>query len=75
MRSQQSTRAKNAQRLSDDVIAKRYLDLQRLRDEVREAEKNCASLGLKKPRGGATRGPRPSVRASDQQVVDLLPRP
>jgi hypothetical protein len=40
MKSQRSTRAKNPQRLSDAIIAKRYLELQRLRHEVREAEIN-----------------------------------
>ena len=32
------TQAKNARELSDVILAKRYLELQRLRDEVRKAE-------------------------------------
>ncbi len=51
MKSQKPMQAKkNAQRLSDNIIAKRYLDLQRLRDEVRRAEINCASESSQKPR-------------------------
>jgi hypothetical protein len=38
-------KAQNARNLSDAVIARRYLDLQRLRDEVRKAERNCALKG------------------------------
>ena len=38
MKSQGATQAKNARKLSDAIIAKRYLELQRLRDEVRKAE-------------------------------------
>jgi hypothetical protein len=41
MKSQRPTQAKNALNLSDAIIAKRYLDLQRLRDEVRKAEISC----------------------------------
>ena len=43
-------KAQNARNLSDAVIARRYLDLQRLRDEVRKAERNCALKGSKKAR-------------------------
>jgi hypothetical protein len=42
MKSQRPTHAKNAQKLSDAIIAKRYLELQRLRDEVRKAETSRA---------------------------------
>jgi hypothetical protein len=42
MKSQRPTQAKDARRLSDAIIAKRYLELQRLRDEVRKAEISCA---------------------------------
>ena len=38
MKRQSSTQAKNARKLSDVILAKRYLELQRLRDEVRKAE-------------------------------------
>ena len=38
MRSQRRKQAKNARKFSHAVIAKRYLDLQKLRDEVRKAE-------------------------------------
>ncbi len=42
MKSQRPTQAKNARRLSDAIIAKRYLELQRLRDEVRKTEPSRA---------------------------------
>ena len=35
---------------SDAMIARRYLDLQRLRGQVRKAERNCALNGSKRPR-------------------------
>jgi hypothetical protein len=38
MKRQSPTQAKNTPMLSDAIIAKRYLELQRLRDEVRKAE-------------------------------------
>ena len=38
MKSQRSTQTRIARKLSDVIIARRYLDLQRLRDEVRKAE-------------------------------------
>jgi hypothetical protein len=38
MKGQRPTRAQNPQRLSDAILAKRYLELQKLRDEVRKAE-------------------------------------
>jgi hypothetical protein len=41
MKGQRPAQAKNARKLSDAIIAKRYLDLQKLRDEVRKAEINC----------------------------------
>jgi len=40
MKRQSPTQAKNARKLSDVILAKRYLELQRLRDEVRKAEIN-----------------------------------
>ena len=43
-------KAQNSRRLSDAIIARRYRDLQRLRDQVRRAERNCALKGSKKPR-------------------------
>jgi hypothetical protein len=42
MKNQRPTQAKDARRLSNAIIAKRYLELQRLRDEVRKAEISCA---------------------------------
>jgi hypothetical protein len=38
MKRQSPTQAKNELKLSDAILAKRYLELQRLRDEVRKAE-------------------------------------
>ena len=38
MKGQRPTQPKSAQKVSDAIIAKRYLELQRLRDEVRKAE-------------------------------------
>ena len=43
-------KAQNSRRLSDAIIARRYRDLQRLRGQVRRAERNCALKGSKKPR-------------------------
>ena len=43
-------KAQNARNLSDAIIARRYLDLQRLRGQVRKAERNCGLNGSKKPR-------------------------
>jgi hypothetical protein len=47
---QRSTQAKYTRKFSDAIIAKRYLDLQRLRDEVRKAELNSLPQSTKKPR-------------------------
>ncbi len=47
MKNQRPTQAKNAQKLSDAIIAKRYLDLQRLRDEVKKVEQSCGMRALK----------------------------
>jgi hypothetical protein len=38
MKRQTPMQAKNARKPSDAILAKRYLELQRLRDEVRKAE-------------------------------------
>ena len=38
MKRQSPTQARNARMPSDAILAKRYLELQRLRDEVRKAE-------------------------------------
>ena len=40
MKRQSATQAKNAHKPSDAILAERYLELQRLRDEVRKAEIN-----------------------------------
>jgi hypothetical protein len=42
-KTQKATEAKTVRQLSDAVIEKRYLDLQRLRDAVRMAEMSCAA--------------------------------
>lgn len=46
MTSQRPAQVKNTQELSDLTIAKRYFDLQRLRDEVRKAEISSAVRAL-----------------------------
>jgi hypothetical protein len=51
MKSQRSAQAHNARKLSGDVIAKLYLDLQRLRDEVRKAEISFAQKRFKEASG------------------------
>jgi len=42
-------KAQNARKLSDAAIARSYLDVQRLRDQVKKAERNCALKGSKQP--------------------------
>jgi hypothetical protein len=54
-----STPEKIVRELSDAILATRYLDLQKLRDEVRKAEARFASNGLKGHRL-QRRGPRPT---------------
>jgi hypothetical protein len=49
MKTQKVPEAKNARKLSDAIIEKRYLDLQKLRDAVRIAEISCAAQTLKRP--------------------------
>ena len=51
MKSRRSAQANNTRGLSNAVIAKLYLDLQRLRDKVRKAEINCAPKRLKAASG------------------------
>jgi hypothetical protein len=41
LKTRKPTQAKSARKPSDAIIAKRYLDLQKLRDEVRKAESSC----------------------------------
>jgi hypothetical protein len=41
LKTRKPTQAKSARKPSDALIAKRYLDLQKLRDEVRKAESSC----------------------------------
>jgi hypothetical protein len=50
MKNQKLTQAKDARKLSGAFIARRYLDMQRLRDEVRKAETSCAPQVSKKSR-------------------------
>jgi hypothetical protein len=66
MRSQRLTRLKGADKLSDALIARRYLDLQKLREKVREAEIHFGLRGPKKPRN------RPGTCARDQKITDIL---
>lgn len=47
MKGQRSAQAKSARKLSHSGIARRYLDLQLLRDKVREAEITCTIQGSK----------------------------
>ena len=49
MKTHKIGQAKNTRKLSDAVIEKRYLDLQKLRDAVKTAEMSCAGQTLKKP--------------------------
>jgi hypothetical protein len=49
MRSQRLTRLKGIDELSDALIARRYLDLQKLREKVRKAEIEFGLKGSKKP--------------------------
>jgi hypothetical protein len=44
MKSQKSTPAKTAGKLSASILASRYLELQRLRDEVRKATAHHEAL-------------------------------
>jgi hypothetical protein len=41
MKTQKPTQAKNTRRVSEAITAKRYLEVQELRDVVRKAEINC----------------------------------
>jgi hypothetical protein len=51
MKTEKAGEYKNARELSDALIERRYLNLQKLRDIVRKAEISCA-LPLKQPRHG-----------------------
>jgi hypothetical protein len=50
MKSQRLTQPTSARKVSDAILAKRYLELQRLRDEVRKAEISRAT-DARSPRG------------------------
>jgi hypothetical protein len=53
MKSQRPTQLKSAPKVSDAIIAKRYLEFQRLRDEVRKAEiSRAASTPCSKDQAG-----------------------
>jgi hypothetical protein len=41
MKTRKPTQANSARKISGAIITKRYLDLQKLRDEVRKAESSC----------------------------------
>ena len=66
MRSQRLTRLKGLDKLSGALIARRYLDLQKLREKVREAEIRFGLKGSKKPRS------HPGTCARDQKITDIL---
>jgi hypothetical protein len=51
MKNQRSTQTRIARKLSDVIIARRYLDLQRLRDEVRKAETKLRTTNLEEASG------------------------
>jgi hypothetical protein len=61
-----SQRLKGTNKLSDALIARRYLDLQKLREKVREAEVHFGLGGSKKPRN------RPGTSRRDQEITDIL---
>jgi hypothetical protein len=44
MKTRKPTQANSERKISSAIIAKRYLDLQKLRDEVRKAESSCGLL-------------------------------
>jgi hypothetical protein len=46
MKSPRPTQAKRSRKFSDAVIAKRYFDLQRLRDEVHKAETSALPCSM-----------------------------
>ena len=63
MKTQRPAERKNARKLSDAVIEKRYLDLQKLRHAVTIAEMNCAGQNLKKCKAaGLLASTRPNTR-------------
>ena len=66
MKTPRPAEGKNARKLSDAVIEKRYLDLQKLRHAVTIAEMNCAGQNLKKPEprkaAGLLASTRPNTR-------------
>src|SRR5216684_2231480 len=55
MKGQRPAHAKNERKYSDAIIAKRYVDLQRLRDEVRRAEISRGVHALSKTTRSAPR--------------------
>jgi hypothetical protein len=63
MRSQRLTRLKGIDELSDALIARRYLDLQKLREKVRNAE---IEFGLKVEEAEE------ASWARDQKITDIL---
>jgi hypothetical protein len=69
---QGSRPAKMARTLSDAILITRYLDLQRLRDEVRRAEARFAPATVKKASisRSASRSA-PHMRAKGPKVVDF----
>jgi hypothetical protein len=72
MKRQGSTPAKTAHRLSDAILATRYLDLQRLRGEVRKAEARFASTSLKKAsRPQAASGSAAQMPPKGPKVIDF----
>jgi hypothetical protein len=69
---QGSRPAKTARKLSDAILITRYLDLQRLRDEVRRAEARFAPASLKKASlSQSASGSAPHMRKKGPKVVDF----
>ena len=79
MKSLRPTSANQTRKPSDAALASRYLDLQRLRDEVRKAEARVARHEAQKGLGVGSsvqsNSLACSVRPSDQQVINSLSRP
>jgi hypothetical protein len=52
MKTQNSKQQKSVRKSSDTAIAKSYMDLRKLRDEVRKAELNCKLVARRTKIGG-----------------------
>jgi hypothetical protein len=68
MKNQKIEQPKRARNLSDRIIERRYLDLQKLRDVVRKAEMNCvAEISKKSERS------KPSARVFANTICQTEP--